>query len=467
MLSRFLLDEGYVDPLKGDIRMAARCIDYLNFPIFINSPTEFNVRRGDYGFMEYAILHWVRHLEGAIAEANRRIENTKAEATRARQTSLEEPDEPSNQVALFEEDYVVLMASLAESLGVLIDMHWTKPRKYLDVSARNKRRLRVFVGTSFYEELEQVVVSTKKQLHSFGPMKPDNLALNLFNIVGDVREVMENIVKTDPSAEQDMAQKYGDNLFRCSRFSCQFFSSGFASSEDREKHIQRHTRPHRCNEENCASFVFGFASDAGLKRHMKEAHPDPSQQSRVFPTDKDIQLSIQPKSPERQADPPPAPGAQAPQIVEAAIDVTSINRDESPSSESEPDVRPTVRTKPNPEQDLKCPFCRKEFKRLYNLKSHLLTHTPDRPYACDVCAKRFTRKNDCNRHKRIHLGVKDWVCGGCQVSFTRADMLNNHHRAPIGQACLAQIQRESQAQAPEVQMQSQGYLPFQNGILGP
>jgi hypothetical protein len=425
--------------------MAVRCVDYLNLPLFINSPTKLNVRRGDYGFMEYSILHWVRHLEGAIAEANRRIEMTKTEATRPRQTSLEEPDGPTTHEILLEEDYPVLMAPLTESLGVLVDLHWTKPKKYLDISARNKRRLRVFEDTSFYEELEQVVVSTKKQLHSFGSVKADTLALNLFNIVGDVREVMESIVRTDPSAEQDMARKYGDNLFRCSRFSCQSFSSGFASSEDRKKHIERHTRPHRCNDENCASFVFGFASDAGLKRHMKEAHPEASQQSQIFPTDKDVQLSLRPKSPERQANPQPVSGVQVPQAVQAAPDVTSSNIQESPSSDSEPEVRSTTRPKINTKQDLKCPSCPKEFKRLYNLKSHLLTHTQNRPYACDICQKRFVRKSDCNRHKRIHMGVKDWVCDGCHVSFTRADMLNNHHRAPIGQACLAQIQ-QSQAQ---------------------
>ncbi|KAJ5426653.1 hypothetical protein N7465_001723 [Penicillium sp. CMV-2018d] len=76
---RFLVDEGLVDPLQGDIRMAARCINYLNFPLFVNTPLEHDIRRGDYGFMEYSVIHWVRHLEGAIAEANRRIERRQKE----------------------------------------------------------------------------------------------------------------------------------------------------------------------------------------------------------------------------------------------------------------------------------------------------------------------------------------------------------------------------------------------------
>lgn len=137
----FLVDEGLVDPLQGDIRMASRCINYLNFPLFVNTPLEHDIRRGDYGFMEYSVIHWVRHLEGAIAEANRRIERTKAEATRPRQSTPEELDALKQYEALREEDYPGIMAPLAESLGVFVDLHWSPPKKYLEVSARNKKRL--------------------------------------------------------------------------------------------------------------------------------------------------------------------------------------------------------------------------------------------------------------------------------------------------------------------------------------
>ncbi|OQD95723.1 hypothetical protein PENSOL_c019G09356 [Penicillium solitum] len=442
----FLVKEGLVDPLQGDIRMAARCINYLNFPLFVNTPLEHDIRRGDYGFMEYSVIHWVRHLEGAIAEASRRIERTKAEAARPRESTPEELDALKPYEALREEDYPGIMAPLAESLGVFIDLHWSPPKRYLEVSARNKKRLQVFQDATFYEQLEQIVVSTKKQLHSFGPLKQDGFTLNLFNLVGDIREGIEKIVSTDPSSEKDMIQKYGDNPFRCPRFSCQFFFSGFPSSEKRDEHISRHDRAWRCSDEKCTSFTFGFVSETSLKRHMRDAHPDASQ-SQGFPSDKDIELSLRQRTPTIQATPQRAPEVQNAQAVQAAPDIL-VHTHEPSSSDSEPEVRPTKRPKTREKQDFKCPHCAKDFKRLFNLKSHLLTHTADRPFSCDICQKRFSRKNDCNRHKKIHSGEKDWVCEGCLVSFVRADMLNNHHRAPIGQACLAKIQSQRQGLVP-------------------
>ncbi|KAJ5530063.1 hypothetical protein N7527_003456 [Penicillium freii] len=406
---RFLVDEGLVDPLQGDIRMAARCINYLNFPLFVNTPLEQDIRRGDYGFMEYSVIHWVRHLEGVIAEANRRIERTKAEGTRPRQSTPEELDALKNYEVLREEDYPGIMAPLAESLGVFIDLHWSPPKKYLEVSARNKKRLQVFQDATFYEQLEQIVVSTKKQLHSFGPLKQEGFTLNIFNLVGDIREGIERIVSTDPSSEKDMMQKYGDNLFRCPRFSCQFFFSGFSSSEKRDEHISRHNRAWRCSDEKCTSFTFGFVSETSLKRHMRDAHPDASQ-SQGFPSDKDIELSLRQRTPMIQATlqrEPEVQNAQAVQAVKATPDIT-VHTQEPSSSDSEPEVRPMKRPKTQEKQDFKCPHCAKDFKRLFNLKSHLLTHTVDRPFSCDICQKRFSRKNDCKRHKKIHSGEKDW-----------------------------------------------------------
>ena len=179
---------------------------------------------------------------------------------------------------------------------------------------------------------------------------------------------------------------------------------------------------------------------------MRDAHPDASQ-SQGFPSDKDIELSLRQRTPMIQATPQRAPEVQNAQAVQATPDIT-VHTQEPSSSDSEPEVRPTKRPKTQEKQDFKCPHCAKDFKRLFNLKSHLLTHTVDRPFSCDICQKRFSRKNDCKRHKKIHSGEKDWVCEGCLVSFVRADMLSNHHRAPIGQACLAKIQSQRQGLVP-------------------
>jgi uncharacterized C2H2 Zn-finger protein len=52
----------------------------------------------------------------------------------------------------------------------------------------------------------------------------------------------------------------------------------------------------------------------------------------------------------------------------------------------------------NDELIFTCKSCQKVFKRIYNLKSHLRTHSNERPHACPVCGKAFLRKADMYRY---------------------------------------------------------------------
>ena len=90
----FLVDQGHVNLAKEDLKMALLCIDYLDLPCFTGTPSEARVLNGDYGFMDYAVLNWVRHLEYG-----------------APQVSFDEP----------------LIAELAESLEIFIGHHWKFP----------------------------------------------------------------------------------------------------------------------------------------------------------------------------------------------------------------------------------------------------------------------------------------------------------------------------------------------------
>src|SRR5204863_9988975 len=137
----------------------------------------------DYGFMDYAVLYWIRHLEAGILQA----------------------------------DNHELMKQLAESLEIFIDSHWSSPTATFVVSKRNSERLQFFRAFPFYDKLEQTVVSTRKQLRFFGKMKKEEVALDLVDIVGNVRKVLERIVSSpmEPSVQQGIEEKYGSNLFKC------------------------------------------------------------------------------------------------------------------------------------------------------------------------------------------------------------------------------------------------------------
>src|SRR5436190_13752773 len=148
----FLVDESHVIPAAEEIKLATLCIDYLKLPAFVDLATENMVLNGDYGFMDYAVLYWIRHLEAGILQA----------------------------------DNHELMKQLAESLEIFIDSHWSSPTATFVVSKRNSERLQFFRAFPFYDKLEQTVVSTRKQLRFFGKMK-EEVALDLVDIVGNVR----------------------------------------------------------------------------------------------------------------------------------------------------------------------------------------------------------------------------------------------------------------------------------------
>ncbi|KAK6082031.1 zinc finger protein [Seiridium cupressi] len=59
----FLLEEKLVIPSIEELKLANLCIDYLNLPALVDPPTVKGLLNGDYGFMEYAVLYWLRHLE--------------------------------------------------------------------------------------------------------------------------------------------------------------------------------------------------------------------------------------------------------------------------------------------------------------------------------------------------------------------------------------------------------------------
>ncbi|CAH1777405.1 unnamed protein product [Owenia fusiformis] len=45
-----------------------------------------------------------------------------------------------------------------------------------------------------------------------------------------------------------------------------------------------------------------------------------------------------------------------------------------------------------------CEICHAGFERLYNLKTHIRTHTGERPYECTMCLKRFADRSNLNKH---------------------------------------------------------------------
>jgi hypothetical protein len=357
--------------------------------------------------MDYATLYWVRHLEAGLVQIK--------------------SNEP-------------IMQELAESLEVFLEQHWTSPNAKFVISKRNSDRLKFFKDYPFYEKLEDATVSTKKQLTFFGKMKKDEIALDLADIVTNARMTLEHLLSSplDDDTRNDLGLKYGNNPFKCPRLSCQSFSTGFVSLDERERHVGKHERPFRCTEPTCPSFTFGFTSEGEREKHIRDMHSVQNSEDQEFPTDEEIAQSLQ---------------SQIPQVPEVVQEPTAmVVHDPEPESEPQIVSMQSRSRRKRTNQELTCEYCSKVFTKKYNLTSHLKTHSNDRPYKCGVCGHSFARESDYNRHMSTHTEklykcggtLKDGSTWGCGKPFARADILSTHHKSKTGQICFTPFLQEQQ-----------------------
>lgn len=339
---------------------------------------------GYYGFMDYAVAHWVRHVEEAASGAD-------------------EGD--------------AMIKDLAESLTALLDMHFTAPTKKLPVSQGNKERLQVFESLARFHDLEQAVVWARKELTFFGEAKESERALDLGCVVSEVRSELERAIngaRNGPAKEADeLEAMYGSKPFKCSRLSCRYFYDGFATAQQRDQHHDKHLLPFRCTVVGCPRYTLGMASSTELKMHVRDTHDAPGDDE--FPSLDDLKSQEGTEGTESTAGPWGGQGDEAVPIA-----------------------------KPARIKEWTCEVCSKVFRKKFNLKSHMVTHSDERKFRCSLCDLSFARANDRDRHEKIHE-EPGFICGGelpdgqrwgCGQKFVRADTLRNHHRTAAGQACL-------------------------------
>ncbi|XXG96436.1 hypothetical protein Hte_002719 [Hypoxylon texense] len=379
-----------VDVSQGDILLASLAIGYLNMEGFRSGTENIDslILNGYYGLMDYAVPYWVRHMEEGV------------DAVQEDNTILNE---------------------LAESVEAFLQFHYTSPTKPFPISQGNSKRLRFFQNYPFHADLQQAVASARKELTFLGEIKRAEIALDLGDVVKNIRSTME---ETYASAAQTptaatIEKMYGKNIFKCPRLSCRYFHIGFETAERRDQHIDKHVRPYRCIISGCFNSTIGFVTEKELEKHIKETHGSPNNEDVDYPDDGEIARSRKTEM----------------RITEENVDP------EVRVERSEPVPRPQKRPRIS---EFPCPHCERVFKKKYNLESHLTTHSDIRPHTCSECSSSFARLHDLNRHKRTHQ-EKEFICGGelengqrwgCQKKFARADTLQNHYKTASGQACI-------------------------------
>ncbi|XP_053696045.1 zinc finger protein OZF-like [Sabethes cyaneus] len=83
-----------------------------------------------------------------------------------------------------------------------------------------------------------------------------------------------------------------------------------------------------------------------------------------------------------------------------------------------------------PDDQFKCKFCNRGFKKKHLLQEHSVIHSDreDRPFKCHLCPNTFTRQDRLDFHIKAHLGEKPFKCTRCSSSYIHERDLRRHNR---------------------------------------
>ena len=74
------------------------------------------------------------------------------------------------------------------------------------------------------------------------------------------------------------------------------------------------------------------------------------------------------------------------------------------------------------------PGCQKEFKSLYRLYVHDLSHEGIKPFKCNICNKAFSEKGTLKTHKKTHLNQCLFNCNFCEFKCAKSCDLAIHYK---------------------------------------
>ncbi|KAF1840937.1 uncharacterized protein K460DRAFT_410330 [Cucurbitaria berberidis CBS 394.84] len=374
---KFLMEKGHICVPEVDFDLALLCMTYMSFDQFVLNTDEGNIQKalyeGDYAFADYASCFWAHHLIDGVRKVSQ-LTSRKLE-------------------------------HLVEAIGVFLDVQWASPTKRLTVSKTMEENLAALTSYDMYDSICQAVISTKNQLLPTGKGPSDDEPLSIAKVMEAIRTQLEAIVSS-PSIttvqEDQLKRLYGSNYYKCRRLNCQFYSRGFPTHIQRDRHISKHERSFVCTEEGCPQAVIGCVTAKDLQKHMEEYHGT---------------------------------------VVEADADYP----------EEVPEVEADSRHTQKQPTTFDCSLCSRSFTRAYNLHAHLRTHTNEKPFVCTMCGKSFVRQNDRLRHEGIHLGKGKYACygnlkngnpWGCGRPFARISGLRSHFRCDPGRACIRPLLEE-------------------------
>ena len=239
-----------VSVVSEDTHIAGFCLHYLNFGCFDVDLTESEIRdflrQGYYSFEDYAIAHWLDHVESCTSQP------LPLEAI-----SLE------GLAQKLESFFIIHGLDSPPDLSVFTDLRFHRIR-HLDFT----KRLEGLAHLARQRESTQKYLDLEAQLRRRRALYED---------------IVINAKPHDEALRRNLLLK-ASGWFKCPHKHCDFFFDGFSDSKDRDEHISQHERPFRCSFQECLHAKLGYATEKDMKRHEKLSHPTGQNSEWAFPT---------------------------------------------------------------------------------------------------------------------------------------------------------------------------------------
>ena len=222
---------------------------------------------GRYAFSDYAVAHWLDHLEDTLA---------------ALRTGTEK-------------GITTDLSALTGEIGPFLKLQFPDTAESTVPASFKKRfdSFKPFQSYDFVGHLSQAAYAWYRWLSQLGKDRGESSKVSpmgLEAIISLLRGGLDSLAQSGMELK-DLHRYHGKNFFKCTFVHCRFFYEGFESNKEKISHQSKHQNAYTCAFDGCPRSVLGFPNPRSLAVHVHAAHdvwePNHTGRRPIFPVIKD------------------------------------------------------------------------------------------------------------------------------------------------------------------------------------